>query len=127
MNYLLDTNALLWAMENNPLLKKKAKNAIADRQHGVYVSIASLWEISIKLSIGKLDLNQTLDDIIEEMAKQSYSVLPISIEAIRIIRTLPYYHRDPFDRVIIAQALADDLPIITSDVKFDEYGINRYW
>jgi PIN domain nuclease of toxin-antitoxin system len=127
MNYLLDTNALLWAMEKNPLLKQKAQKTITDPSNDIYVSIASLWEIAIKLSIGKLDLTQTLDDIIKELSKQNYLILPISIEAIKIIRTLPFHHRDPFDRVIIAQALADDLHIITSDKKFDDYSVKRHW
>lgn len=125
MKYLLDTNALLWAMEKNPTLTEKASSAISNND--IYVSIASLWEIAIKISIGKLDLTQTLDDIIEEMVVQDYRILPISVEAVRLVRTLPYHHRDPFDRVIIAQGLADSLRIITSDEKFDDYGVERYW
>jgi PIN domain nuclease of toxin-antitoxin system len=127
MKYLLDTNALLWAMEKNPTLTKKASSAIADSNNDIYVSIVSLWEIAIKLSIGKLDLTQTLDDIIEEMTVQDYKILPISVEAVRLVRMLPYHHRDPFDRAIIAQGLTDNLQIITSDEKFDDYGVERHW
>lgn len=127
MKYLLDTNALLWAMEKSPALSEKASSTIADGGNDIYVSIVSLWEIAIKLSIGKLDLTQTLDDIIEEMAVQDYKILPISIEAVRLVRTLPYHHRDPFDRAIIAQGRTDDLRIITSDEKFDDYDVERTW
>lgn len=114
-------------MEKNPTLTKKASSAIADSSNDIYISIVSLWEIAIKLSIGKLDLTQTLDDIIKEMTVQDYKILPISVEAVRLVRMLPYHHRDPFDRAIIAQGLTDNLQIITSDEKFDDYGVERHW
>jgi PIN domain nuclease of toxin-antitoxin system len=123
MKYLLDTNALLWALENNPLLTKKAKNTIVNDRNDIYVSIVSLWEIAIKLSIGKLELTKTLDEIIDEMSMQFLHILPISVDAVRKIQTLPFHHRDPFDRIIIAQAQADDLIIITKDQQFDYYDI----
>ena len=127
MKYLLDTNALLWSMEKSSLLAEKARKAIINPNNDIYLSIASLWEIAIKLSIGKLALTQTLDDIIDETDEQDYAILPISLAAVRLVRTLPYHHRDPFDRVITAQALADDLSVVTSDEKFDSYGVKRCW
>ncbi|WPP52962.1 type II toxin-antitoxin system VapC family toxin [Catalinimonas niigatensis] len=127
MKYLLDTNALLWVLENNHLLTKKAKNAIVNDRNDIYVSIVSLWEIAIKLSIRKLELTKTLNEIIEEMSRQFLHVLPISVDAIRKIQMLPFHHRDPFDRIIIAQAQADNLIIITKDQQFDHYDIKILW
>lgn len=127
MIYLLDTNALLWAMENKDLLPEPAREAIIDGENDVYVSIASLWEISIKLSINKLDLTKTLDEIIQEMDRQGMFVLPVSLGAIRKVRNMPFHHRDPFDRLIIAQAQADDLTVITKDETFEEYEVKLLW
>lgn len=127
MTYLLDTNALLWAMENKDLLTEKAREAIIDGENDVYVSIASLWEISIKLSINKLDLTKTLDEIIQEMDRQGMFVLPISLSAIRKVRNMPFHHRDPFDRLIIAQAQADDFTVITKDETFEKYKVKLLW
>ncbi|MEM9830957.1 MAG: type II toxin-antitoxin system VapC family toxin [Bacteroidota bacterium] len=127
MNYLLDTNALLWAMEKSPALTKKAQEVIVDLNNSIYVSIVSLWEIAIKLSIGKLELTKSMDDLIEGIDIQGYTLLPISVDTVKIIENLPFHHRDPFDRLLIAQAKVDDLTIITSDDKFEGYDIKRYW
>nr|WKN34361.1 type II toxin-antitoxin system VapC family toxin [Tunicatimonas sp. TK19036] len=127
MKYLLDTNALLWAMENDGHLTEKAREAIINGDNDIYVSIASLWEIAIKLSINKLDLTKTIDEIIQEMEHQGMFILQISLNAIRNVRNMPFHHRDPFDRLIIAQAQADDLIVITKDEIFEEYQVKLHW
>ena len=127
MSYLLDTNVLLWVMENNPLLTQKAKDIIVNRENDIYVSIACFWEISIKLSIGKLDLTRSLDEIIRAIEPLGFTLLPISLDAVRLIRNMPFHHRDPFDRLIIAQAQALDITIITKDRKFESYNVKVLW
>ncbi|MEM6842852.1 MAG: type II toxin-antitoxin system VapC family toxin [Bacteroidota bacterium] len=106
---------------------KKAQEVIVDLNNSIYVSIVSLWEIAIKLSIGKLELTKSIDDLIEGIDIQGYTLLPISVDTVKIIENLPFHHRDPFDRLLIAQAKVDDLTIITSDDKFEGYDIKRYW
>lgn len=123
MNYLLDTNILLWVFENHPKLSKSSHKILQDPANTFYVSIVSLWEIAIKLSIGKLSLGQSLDDIINKLDQQNVIILPISIKAVKSVKDLPYHHRDPFDRILVAQAQVDDLIVMTNDKKFEEYGV----
>jgi len=127
MTYLIDTNVLLWSLENSPKLSKKAREAITNSENEIYVSIASIWEIAIKLSIGKLDLAFTLDDIIEEIDYLGFIILPISLDALREVRTMPFHHKDPFDRLIIGQAQVGKIVVISSDQKFMSYNIKIIW
>ena len=127
MTYLIDTSVLLWALEDNSELSPKAKSVIINRGNDIYVSIASLWEIAIKMSIGKLTLSRTLDEIIDEMDFLGFTLKPASVDAIRIIRNMPFHHRDPFDRLILAQAQAEGITVIAKDHKFKLYGVDLLW
>lgn len=128
MTYLLDTHTFLWYIRDDQALTAKARALIADVQNTVFLSIASVWEISIKVSLGKLTLPDPYDQFIYEQVRTNrFTLYPISVEHTAVVAGLPYHHRDPFDRLIIAQALADDLAIIGNDVIFDRYGITRYW
>ena len=127
MSYLIDTNVLLWAMEGNPKLSSRAKAAINNEKNDIYVSVVSIWEISIKLSIGKLKLSRTLDEIIDEIDYLNFSLKPISLDALRLVRNFPFHHRDPFDRLIIAEAQIEKIPIISSDEKFHLYPPEIIW
>lgn len=120
MNYLIDTQALIWYYEGNEQLSHAAKNVIADIDNQLYVSIASLWEMAIKISIGKLLLSNSLESWIEKMEYDDIKVLSILPQHIISLTTLPLHHKDPFDRIIISQAIQEDLVLISSDHIFSQ-------
>ena len=124
---LLDSHALLWWLENNHRLSTSAREAIQEPATQVLVSAGSLWEIAIKHHLGKLRAPKLVDDFQRELDAEGFVELPISAKhAIRAAQ-LPTNHRDPFDRVLIAQAELENVPIVSRDSKFDEYGISRIW
>lgn len=128
MNILVDTQAIIWYAENNPALSKNARQAMDDASNTCSVSMASFWEMSIKINLGKLNVKGlSLDEFMQEVEENGFSFLEISKEHIIKNGSLPLYHRDPFDRLIIAQALVEDCYIITSDDAFDAYGVKRIW
>lgn len=128
MKVLLDTHALLWAVLSPASLTRKAAKIIADEANVVVVSAASAWEIATKVRIGKLTGAETLEkNFLDVMEDVGYTLLPIdSADALRAGR-LPGEHRDPFDRMIAAQALAGDLPILSNDSQLDFFSIRRIW
>jgi PIN domain nuclease of toxin-antitoxin system len=109
---LLDTHALIWWLTNNPTLADRAKNAIADPDNLVFVSAASAWEIAIKKSLGKL---QVPDDLVPQIKAKNFIPLAISIEHALMVEQLPMHHQDPFDRILIAQGMYEQLVIVTRD------------
>jgi len=117
---LLDTHALLWWLSNDRALGAAAKEAISDGGNEVYVSAASTWEISIKKAVGKLEAPEDMDRIVEE---ERFLKLPVSLYHGEMAGCLPDYHRDPFDRMIVAQARAEGLTIVTSDPDIPRYGV----
>ncbi|HON80173.1 MAG TPA: type II toxin-antitoxin system VapC family toxin [Spirochaetota bacterium] len=121
MNVLLDTHTLLWWLDDNPTLSREAINIISDGKNVVFISAASIWEIRIKESIGKIDIPVNFKEILE---KQPFEVLSITSEHTHAVKELPLIHRDPFDRMLIAQGKIEKLAIITRDVIFSEYNIN---
>jgi len=127
MNLLLDTHSLVWFGENNPLLSKKALQPIESPGNIKYVSTASLWEMAIKRSLGKLQLNKPLKDIIEALQSNGFDWLNISPPHILGVEILPFIHRDPFDRMLIAQSLSEGFTIVSNEKLFDDYGVNRLW
>ena len=120
MRYLLDTHALLWALSEPDSLSTAARKAIADPSNLIVVSSALLWECAIKASIGKLDLP---DDFFDAIPEAGYEVMPIRIAHLNIYRTLPLYHRDPFDRMLVAQAMAEGLTLISRDAEIARYQV----
>jgi PIN domain nuclease of toxin-antitoxin system len=118
---LLDTHVLIWWLTNNPTLAAKAKNAIADPDNLVFVSAVSAWEIAIKKSLGKL---QAPDDLTEQIKAKNFIPLAISIEHAVMVEQLPLHHQDPFDRILIAQGIYEQLIIVTRDRKFSFYQVN---
>lgn len=128
MRLLLDTHTFLWFITGNRKLSKHARFLIDDLNNQVLVSIASLWEIAIKSSIGKLKLLRPFDELIpEQLALNNIDILPIEFDHLTALTTLPLHHRDPFDRIIIAQAMTDGLFIISKDQAFDNYGVQLIW
>lgn len=120
MRLLLDTNALLWWFADDPALGSRARTAIADPQNSAFVSALSLAEIATKQSIGKLRAPFISDDLLDE---QGMSPLAFTPRHGRKVVELPLHHRDPFDRMLIAQALEEGLTIVTSDERFRSYGV----
>jgi len=120
MNILLDTHVLIWTLENNLTLSNIARDTIIDGNNIVFVSSASVWEIAIKKSIGKLDVP---DNLIEEIELHRFTPLPISYAHAQLVANLPHLHKDPFDRILIAQALLERLTLITRDELIMEYEV----
>jgi PIN domain nuclease of toxin-antitoxin system len=127
MKLLLDTHTFLWFIGDNPKLSAAAKKLL-ESDVELMISAASLWEIAIKVSIGKLTLTQPFQEFIpDQLTKNSVQLLPIGVAHLATVSTLPFHHRDPFDRLIAAQAIIEQLPIVSVDDKFDLYGVNRLW
>ena len=125
-NFLLDTHTFIWLTENNPRLPDRLRDMIDDADL-VYLSIASLWEIAIKLKLGKLSLQREYETIGPAIEASDILILPIAFADTVQIRHLPLHYRDPFDRILIAQGINNSLPIISTDLKFDAYPVQRIW
>ena len=128
MNLLLDTQSLLWFVLDDSRLSQKARQSIISADGPVFVSPASLWEIAIKISLGKYALPAPFaafwDD---QLLTNNFTLLPISMSHTARVVDLPFHHRDPFDRLIIAQSLVEGTPVASSDEMFDRYGVKRVW
>jgi len=128
MKYLLDTHVFLWYLLGDANLSVKAKNIINTREN-LYFSIVSLWEIAIKINIGKLQIHRPIEDLPKELQSMNIRILPIINKEIELYSSLtfPSNHRDPFDRMLITQAINHSLILISRDVKLDAYPIERLW
>jgi len=129
MKYLLDTHTALWAFDGNnkAKLSKKAKSIIEDTSVSLFVSLASAWEIAVKISIGKMDFDGGSEQFINLMNDGDIIILGIDGIHIKGIETLPFIHRDPFDRLIIATAKVEDMTIITIDENIQKYDVSWVW
>ena len=128
MNILIDTQSIIWFSENNNQLSLTARSLMEDTNNICFVSMASFWEMSIKINLGKLTINGlSLSEFIEEVSENDFKTLDIRLNHILENERLPLFHRDPFDRLIIAQAIAENMPVISSDAAFDLYPITRIW
>jgi PIN domain nuclease of toxin-antitoxin system len=128
MPILLDTHALLWWMIGDPRLSPKARAAVGAQDAEVLVSAASAWELAMKVRLGKLpDAARLTHRLAESLTEQNFRPLPITIEHGRLGGLLPGQHRDPFDRVLAAQALLEDLPLVSNDPAFREFGVKLLW
>ena len=128
MRLLLDTHTLLWWLVNDPSLSDKARSTIADGRNECFVSLASCWEMAIKSSLGKLRLSQPLERFMpDELSANGFHLLGIDFRHVAKVETLPFYHRDPFDRLLAAQALIDKMLIVSCDTVLSEYGVKRIW
>jgi PIN domain nuclease of toxin-antitoxin system len=128
MNVLADTHAILWWLAGDERLSRTARRILENPTNRRLVSVASLWEIAIKLSGGKLlDGGLTLRIIADALNEQEFVVLPIRIEALLRLDQLPWIHRDPFDRVLIAQAMEEGIPLLTADSKMARYAVKAIW
>jgi len=128
MNILIDTHTFLWFISGNQKISDTARKIIEKPENQPLISVASLWEMAIKLSLGKLNMEQPFEPFITtQLAINGIDVLAITTQHLSIVATLPYHHRYPFDRLIIAQGMAENLPILSADTAFDAYPINRLW
>jgi PIN domain nuclease of toxin-antitoxin system len=128
MRLLLDTHTFLWFIAGSKSLSQTARDLIEDVANEKFVSVASVWEIAIKHSIGKLPLAAPFSVLItQQLALNGFDLLPITVSQLSLLVTLPFHHRDPFDRLIIAQSLTDNLFLVSADAKFDAYGVQRLW
>lgn len=127
MDILLDTHVFMWFMNGEKALPEGHRSTIKNVKNKCYFSIASIWEIAIKHSIHKLELASGFDKIQDFMFENDIELLPISFEHIQTLLSLEYHHRDPFDRIIIAQGVAENLTILTRDGNFSKYGVLTLW
>jgi len=128
MKLLLDTHAFIWFVYNSPELPQKTKELLEDEQTELLLSIASVWELAIKASKGKLTLmSKAADFAANQMQKDGIDLLPITLPHLELVESLPFHHKDPFDRLLIAQAAFEHIEIISVDTAFDQYGKYRVW
>ena len=127
LQYLLDTHTLIWYINGDFELSQIGRMAIEEENATNFVSIASLWEMAIKISLGKLELKMPFDHIEQQIAANGFEILPITLQDILTVSTLPFHHRDPFDRIIIAQSLNNDMIVISKDKFFDQYQAKVRW
>ncbi len=128
MRYLLDTYVLLWITIEHPKLSAKAKSIYLNEINEIYLSIASIWEMAIKLNLKKLNLEDPLDIFIKKYIKGgNVKILQIEIPEILKTEHLPLYHRDPFDRMIISQGIVHNISIVTRDQNFTPYPVATIW
>jgi len=123
---LIDTHVLIWLLSDSSLLSENARKEL-ESGNKIYVSIASLWEISIKKTIGKLKLSYSIKDIVSKCEKYRIDILQIKPEHLDYIETLPDIHNDPFDRLIISQALIENMSLITRDNTIPKYPVKVIW
>lgn len=123
MRILLDTHILIWHLEGDSQLSPDRRLLIASPSNQVLISIASLWEIAIKLSKGKLAISKSINDVVEQVERSTGLIFAIEPEHLIHVASLPFHHKDPFDRLIIAQSLVENIPILTADSNFSQYGV----
>jgi PIN domain nuclease of toxin-antitoxin system len=125
---LLDTHTFLWFLLEDPQLSTTASDVIIDPTNDIEVSPATYWEIAIKIRLGKYALPEPYDIFIaREIATNDFRVLPIEPKHTAVLTTLPFHHRDPFDRLLVAQAMVEAVPILSVDTAFDAYPVTRLW
>ncbi len=128
MRALLDTHTFLWFIESDARLSVAARRLVIDPENDAFLSIGSVWEMAIKYRLGKLQVPQPLTTFIpDQLRRNSVTLLDITLDHLAPLTTLPLHHRDPFDRLLIVQAMFEDIPIISADAVFDAYGVTRRW
>lgn len=127
MNFLLDTHTFIWFVSGDKNLSSKARKAIESTEATNFVSIVSLWEMAIKVSLDRLELKGSFERIEDEIFTNGFQMLPITFKDTLILSSLPFHHNDPFDRLLIAQGINNKLTIISKDRHFDNYKIKLVW
>jgi len=128
MRVLLDTHVFLWWVDDAAALSRRARRAIGDADSDCLLSVASCWEMAMKLGLRKMRLEEPIERFIpEQMAINRFRLLEIEFRHVARVATLPLHHRDPFDRLLVAQTIEEKLPIVTADRMFARYGVRRIW
>ena len=126
MAVLIDTQAFIWFFENNLRLPSSMR-LFMEKSNSLVVSVASFWEITIKAGLGKLVIPENIAGLMDKALFKGFKILPIEREHLIVLSTLDLIHRDPFDRIIIAQAIAENIPLVSSDDVFRQYPVNCIW
>jgi PIN domain nuclease of toxin-antitoxin system len=128
MKILLDTHTVLWMVNGYEKLSSSAKELLLNDKHTLFISVVSLWEVAIKVSLRKLsELDGGVGVVISKLESMPIEVLPISTDCIKTIESLPFIHRDPFDRMLVATALSNDMTILTADSNIPKYSVPCIW
>ncbi len=127
MKYLLDTHTAIWAFADDVNLSKNVREIIADTSNSLYISIVSAWELAIKISLGKLDFPGGVSTFLTEVEENGIEIIGIDSSYIKCVEKLPFIHRDPFDRLIIATAKIDNATLLTADENIHKYEVNWKW
>jgi PIN domain nuclease of toxin-antitoxin system len=128
MRLLLDTHAFLWFVLNDPALNLAARDLMVEPENDLLISPASYWEIAIKISLGKYQLPGSFESWMQQQIQvNDFEILPITLAHAATVVSLPFHHKDPFDRLLVAQALTEQIPILSADTILDAYGVVRYW
>lgn len=128
MKILLDTHALIWLAEDSPDLSASAREVLLERDNDVFCSVASIWEIAIKLSLGKLKMSVPLEGPFERLLERNgFRIISVEYHHAARVVVLPWHHRDPFDRLLVAQAMVEGMSLLSHDEQLDAYGIRRIW
>lgn len=128
MRLLLDTHALLWYLSSDPRLSDKAVALLEDHNTEAFVSVATLWELVIKISLGKLELAAPFEELFpSQLEENGFELLPVEIRHLQRLGELPFHHRDPFDRLLIAQAVEESLVLLSVDEAFEVYPVATVW
>ncbi len=128
MRLLLDTYAFLWFINGDARFSTTARALIEDSANTSSISVASIWEMAIKVSIGKLTFRQPFTTLLpQQLERNGIALLGITIDHALAVTALPFHHRDPFDRLLIAQAMTEQLPLVSADAVFDSYAVTRLW
>lgn len=127
MQILLDTHVFIWLLEGNSNVSPLVRELIESTENRLYLSIVSPWEIAIKLGIGKLELQYRFDELQDVLMQFNVEVIPITFEHTKCYCDLPLHHRDPFDRMLVSQAISNSLILFSQDTKLDPYPVQRFW
>ncbi|MDR1815355.1 MAG: type II toxin-antitoxin system VapC family toxin [Clostridiales Family XIII bacterium] len=125
--YLFDTHCLLWQLNGDARISKKAKALLERPKEKKYASIASVWEVAVKISIEKLAYQGGVRSFFEDIVAGGLGISTVSIDVLEILEKLPYHHRDPFDRILVATAMAENYAIVTADDRIKEYPVKIVW
>jgi PIN domain nuclease of toxin-antitoxin system len=128
MTVLMDTHSFIWFVDGSSQLSARARTLIEDPANDKLLSMASIWEMAIKISLGKLSISQHFEQFIpHQLQINGFEIFAIKFDHIAKVSHLPFYHRDPFDRLLIAQSLVEQIPVISVDSVFDTYSVQRLW
>lgn len=128
MNLLSDTHVFIWSFSNTKKLSPTVTNAFRNPSNRIFISVTTIWEMQIKIKLGKMIFKDTLENIInEQQAINNIQILPVELSHALYLENLPLHHKDPFDRLLISQAIVENMTLVTADAEFSKYQVNLLW